>query len=104
MERRNSFRLKTDAPLYLYLDNQTVEIVDISAGGVSFRFPKISQGKLLDIEIDLHNQTFNCKVEVLSVRDGNLCCCNFIDLTEKEVDRLHKFIIEEQKVIIRDIH
>lgn len=101
-DRREAFRITPEPVIQVSLDHRLYDIADISIGGVSFHARGLSSGEQYDARIDPHGISFEGRIEILGMRDDNLCHARFIELPDKRVDQLHRFIIDQQKRQIRN--
>ncbi len=112
-ERRNAVRIQPLEPIYLALrghkdserQNRLV-IVDISATGLSFKKSDFEPAQKVNICIDLpvldadQVQTINTQVKILKCT-GDICHCQFQQLSTTEQSWLEHFILAQQKQQIR---
>ncbi len=112
--RREAYRYirKDGATLYeMNFLNKLVEVIDISAGGLSFRnmgFKKNDTDRVLIYLKGFHYRIGDRKansmkviIKIVHIDSQNFCHAIFQDLTTDQSDILHQYIFEKQKQDIR---
>lgn len=101
-DRRESYRHRPDQTFKITIDDHNVDVYNISVGGLSFYYPDLSVGQIKEIKLNVFGEEYKLSIEIIHIRENGLCACKFVDLSDDEVTQLHKFIIEEQKLSIRN--
>ncbi len=99
--RRETFRLQSEAmgPAVAIYNDILVEMVDISAGGISFALEKCKKGDSGTIQLELPGhiiQSISLSVEILRVSENKLCHCRFTDIDEETEEMIHQYILFRQ--------
>jgi len=92
-------------PVILQIDGNLMRVVDISAGGVSCTSKLLAVGQKYQARINLPDERADvyCGLEVLSKdeNEDDMFHCSFIDVDSINIDRLHRYVLERQKVVIK---
>lgn len=94
--------LTEDEPTIHNLSEKRVWVIDISASGLSFKNRGFREKKSYPITFDLpgHNTTISTTLEIICIK-GGICHSRFNGLEEETCDKIHKYVLERQKKIIR---
>jgi len=106
LEKRNFYRLKPfeKEKFFIIINSRAFEIYNISAGGAAFFGECFEIGNIYNFKLwfsDKKNDFIKGKMGVSGV-DNLLWRGKFIDLDEKERERIHKFIFDRQITLIRE--
>jgi hypothetical protein len=103
-EARQAYRVSPDPenPLLLNFGENSLEIVEISSGGVAFR----NQGLKADSshKIDFVLPTgghIKAQIKILRIDKEDICRCNFIGLDTHSEDSIHHYVLVRQKDDLR---
>ena len=92
-------------PVILQVDGNLMRVVDISAGGVSCTSDFLVSGQIYRARINLPDERADvyCELEVLCKDNDydNMYHCSFIDVDSINIDRLHHYVLERQKIEIK---
>lgn len=104
-DKRRAFRLKPppEAPLTIVYNGRPYMVVDISAGGAAFTAPPgVRQGQTLTVRFRLPfvETTITADIELIRVAD-NLAMGVFEGLTKADEEKIHRYILECQKLEMR---
>ncbi len=104
---RMAYRVVPDKndPVILHANNTLLRVVDISAGGVSCVAENLKIGERYPARVNLPDGFIDlrCDLEVLSNDDGTIYHCRFQDMDDSDADRLHRYVLERQKVAIKSV-
>ena len=105
-DRRNSFRIGPSEiePILLKLGETEVRVIDIGAGGISFRSNSFEVGESQPVNFDLPgaNNTASLTLEVVKIDDRNICHCRFTGGEKESVEHIHQYVLYRQKQIISE--
>ncbi len=104
--RREAFRLQSEAmgPSVAIFNGQLVEIVDISAGGISFECKgcHLKERGTIQIELPGHIiQNITLSVEILRITDQTICHTKYIQIDEEAEEKIHQYILFRQIAALR---
>ena len=106
-ERRNSYRVQPskDEPILFRLEDESVEVKDISAAGLSFKNENYAIGELFTVNIDLPGlgPTVHATLQIISIDQYNRCHCEFLRIEEAACERIHQYVLNRQKEQVREI-
>ncbi len=99
--RREGFRLQSEAmgPTVATYNNNLVEIVDISSGGISFEKKGCRLRESGNIQIELPGQTIQSitlSVEILRISEESICHCRFTSIDAGAEEIIHQYILFRQ--------
>lgn len=99
--RRESFRLESEVlcPALGKYKDRLIQIVDISAGGISFECDNCHEGEKGIIQLELPGkiiESVSLPIQILTIIDGIICHCNFTSIDEETKEKIHKFILFRQ--------
>lgn len=106
---REAFRyeFKPHDTLSIQFLDRTVQLVNISAGGIAFMnsgFIK-NQADLVEFDLDIPNYPGNSdivtKIRILDIDDHNICHCVFEDCSAIQQEIIHKYLLEMQKIELK---
>ena len=102
---RDSFRYvfpKESGP-ELVFKGQSVEVVNISAGGLAFLnngFQQYDRDRItLSLEVPSQNYRakFTAGLRILTITQGRICHCIFENCNTEDYEIIHKYVLELQK-------
>ena len=108
--KRRAFRFSpvTGKLLDVVFMGKKVRLIDISAGGISFKNKGFKKNDVDVIEIDMgncarkHHPVISLKTRILSIDDNDICHTEFDGLSDDEENTLHCFVYELQKEELRN--
>jgi len=103
-EARQAYRIAPDPenPLFLNLEGNSLEIVEVSSGGLAFKNHGLKAGSVYMIDFVLPTGgAINTKIKILRIDDEDICRCNFINLSVESEDSLHRYVLVRQKEDLR---
>jgi len=104
-EQRDTFRyiFTPEKRLSMQFMGRTLEILDISAGGLAFAnhgFKQYEADKIsLALEMPNYNENpvFTAQTRILHITANNICHCIFENCAVEEYEIIHKYVLEMQK-------
>ena len=103
-ERRESFRIKPseNAPVRLRFNGVQVDVLDISADGLSFKNQMFSQADVSRtcLEIPWGLPAIPVVLEIIDIDDKDVCHCKFNEIDEEGIEQIHQYVLIRQKEII----
>ncbi len=103
-EARQAYRVTPDPenPLFLNLEGNALEIVEISSGGLAFKNQGLKTGSSYMIDFILPTGGgIKTRIKILRIDEEDICRCNFIDLDVESEDSLHRYVLVRQKEDLR---
>lgn len=103
-EARQSYRVTPDPenPLFLDLEGNSLEIVEISSGGLAFKNQGLKEGSSHTIDFVLPTgSAIKTRIKILRIDEKNICRCNFVNLDVESEDSLHRYVLVRQKDDLR---
>ena len=104
---RMAYRVVPDKndPVILHANGKLLRVLDISAGGASCVADGIAVGEKYEARINLPDGFIDirCELEVLSKDDERLYHCQFNNMEGSDADRLHRYVLDRQKVAIKSV-
>jgi hypothetical protein len=104
-DRRSSLRVfpAESAPIVFELDGEKVPVIDIGAGGLSFKNKNLGNGDSLSIEFLLPGQNISITavLTVKAIDSSRICHCEFKDIGADEVEAIHQYVLKRQKEVIQ---
>ena len=104
-DRRSFLRVSPaeSAPIVFELDGEKVPVIDISAGGLSFKNNNLSNGDFLSIEFLLPGQNISIAtvLKIDAIDSRSICHCEFKDIGADEVEAIHQYALKRQKEVIQ---
>jgi hypothetical protein len=103
--RRGFFRYKFSGShnLEIRFLNKDVELVDMSAGGLSFRDNGFAKGDRDKISLPLRDKDrpfeylLYIEIEILSIDAEEICHCTFENPEKEQTEAIHRFLLIKQK-------
>ena len=103
-EARQAYRVATDSehPLHLNIEGKSLEIVEVSSGGLAFKNQGLATGSTHMIDLVLPTGgAFKTRIKILRIDEDNICRCNFVNLDVDSEDALHRYVLVRQKEDLR---
>ena len=103
-EARQAYRVAPDSenPLFLNMEGNSLEIVEISSGGLAFKNQGLKAGSTYMIDFVLPTGGgIRTRIKILRIDEEDICRCNFIDLNVESEDSLHRYVLVRQKDDLR---
>lgn len=103
-EARQAYRVAPDSenPLFLNLEGNSLEIVEISSGGLAFKNQGLKAGAAYMIDFVLPTGSIiKTRIKILRIDEEDICRCNFINLDVESEDSLHRYVLVRQKDDLR---
>ncbi len=99
--QRVAFRLQSEAmgPAVAIYNDTLVEIIDISAGGISFECEGRALKETGSIHIELPGhiiRSITLSVEILRITEGIVCHTRFTKIDEETEEKIHQYILFRQ--------
>ena len=106
-ERREAYRVQPskDEPILFRLEDNTMEVKDISADGLSFKNENYSIGDVSSASIDLPGlgPTVTVTLQIIEIDQFNRCHCKFLKISGAGSERIHQYVLNCQKEQVREI-
>ena len=103
--RRASYRLRPlkSEPLFFTVTGKSYELIDIGSGGLSFKNTDFIAGQsgFIELKLPRFGSAINAKFEVRNICKNNICHCAFIEISEEDVEKIHQYVLETQKAMVR---
>ncbi len=99
-EARQAYRVAPDPenPLFLNLAGQSLEILEISSGGLAFKNQGFKAEDTFKGDFVLPTGgAINTRIKILRIDEEGICRCNFVNLDMKSEDALHRYVLVRQK-------
>jgi hypothetical protein len=103
-EARQAYRIAPDPenPLFLNLEGNSLEIVEVSSGGLAFKNQGLKAGSKHMIDFVLPTGgIIKTQIKILRIDEEDICRCNFINLDVESEDSLHRYVLVRQKEDLR---
>ena len=103
-EARQAYRVAPDPenPLFLNLEGNSLEIVELSSSGLAFKNQGLKAGSAHMVDFVLPTGgIIKTRVKILRINEEDICRCNFINLDVKYEDSLHRYVLVRQKDDLR---
>jgi hypothetical protein len=103
-EARQAYRVVPDPenPILLNLEGISLEVVEISSGGLAFRNKGFQEGSSYKVDFILPTGGgIKTQIKILRIDEDDICRCNFIDLDIDSEDSLHHYVLVRQKEDLR---
>ena len=105
-EIRGAFRVQPllKQPIIFMFMGKRINALDISAGGISFKNQNFVSGKVDKVKFKLPGDPLPIETKLQIVRiikEKNLCCCQFVDLSTDQDDQIARYVLECQKRDLR---
>lgn len=105
-DRRNSYRVQPSIyePVLFRLEDESIEVKNISAAGMSFKNNNYSKGELFIVNIDLPGlgPTVPATIQIIGIDKYNRCHCKFLRIDEPARERIHQYVLNRQKEQVRE--
>ena len=103
--KREAFRYNPTPPNTLAIDflGKSIDLIDISAGGVSFKDRGFAKGEGDKISLDLRepdlkrSRIISIAIKILDIDAREICHCIFENPSEDQVEEIHRFLLIKQK-------
>jgi len=106
-DHRQAFRMAPDAakPILVTIKGHAFKVVNISGTGVCIRTQHLSVGNVVAATVRLPSEDiiFPVTLEVM-IKQDDFCRCRFNQIHREAEDLLHGYILDLQKVKIRQNH
>jgi hypothetical protein len=106
-EARQAYRIAPDPenPLFLNLEGNSLEIVEISSGGLAFKNQGLKENSSYMVDFVLPTGgIIKTRIKILRIDEEDICRCNFINLDVQSEDSLHRYVLVRQKDDLRSQH
>ncbi|MGM0417962.1 MAG: PilZ domain-containing protein [Thermodesulfobacteriota bacterium] len=105
-DNRSSYRYYPGSTerLFAVINGGEYEVNNISAGGIAFYNEDFEPGEKYHIILKFSDDEKNMvtgNIEVISCEDL-VCRCRFVDMTDEEIEKIHKFVFDKQLKVIRE--
>ena len=103
-EARQAYRVAPDPenPLFLNLEGNSLEIVELSSSGLAFKNQGLKAGSAHMVDFVLPTGgIIKTRVKILRINEEDICRCNFVNLDVKSEDSLHRYVLVRQKDDLR---
>lgn len=104
-ERRKSFRVQplNKEAVFIELAGKTIQVFDISAGGIAFRNHKLKEGQVQSININLPDRITieSVGIKVVFIDENDICHAEFIEIEPSERENIHQYTLKRQVEIAR---
>lgn len=103
-EARQAYRVAPDPknPLFVNIEGNSLDIVEISSGGLAFKNQGLEEGSSYMIDFLLPTGgRIKTRIKILRIDEKNICRCNFINLDVESEDSLHHYVLVRQKDDLR---
>ena len=103
-EARQAYRVAPDPenPLFLNLEGNSLEIVELSSSGLAFKNQGLKAGSAHMVDFVLPTGgIIKTRVKILRIDEEDICRCNFVNLDVKSEDSLHRYVLVRQKDDLR---
>ena len=105
-ERRKFFRVRPSDrnPVFIQLAEKTIQVINISAGGISFKNHELKEGQVQSVNINLPDRISieSLKIRILSIDESDICHAKFIDIKPSERENIHQYTLKRQVEIARN--
>jgi len=105
-ERRKWFRIRPskEHPILLRIDDQTVEVRDIGASGLSFpgdgSLP-LGAERIVRMDLPGDDPSISLEMKVIEIDERHVCHCTFRRIESASVERIHQYVLNRQKEILQ---
>ncbi len=106
-EARQAYRIAPDPenPLFLNVEGNSLEIVEISSSGLAFKNQGLEAGSTYTVDFVLPTGgSIQTRIKILRIDEEGICRCHFIDLDVQSEDSLHRYVLVRQKDDLRSQH
>ncbi len=109
-DKRNTYRyqFKENQKLEIQFQGKTVRLIDISAGGMAFKnngFKPLDFDFIkfrLDIPDFNRDNTFFAGLRIINIDETDICHCLFEQCSLDQHELIHKYVLEMQKIELRN--
>lgn len=100
-DKRASFRLHNEVlgPAIATYKSRIAQIIDISAGGISFECKDCTEGETGDLQLELPGKIIEnvlLPTKIIKITDAIICHCKFIKIDTQEEEKIHQYILSRQ--------
>ncbi len=103
-DRRAFFRVSpsADEPISFRFGEKEIRVIDIGAGGLSFKNEDFRIGDSAPVDFDLPGRDMSISVDlrIVEIDRNNTCHCSFEGIDEDAVEEIHQYALLRQKSII----
>ena len=103
-EARQAYRITPDPenPIFLNIAGKSLEILEISSGGLAFKNQgfKAESSHRIDFVLPTGG-AIKTRIQVLRIDEEDICRCNFVNLDVESEDALHRYVLVRQKDDLR---
>jgi hypothetical protein len=87
--------LSDDEPVFLKVGKTEVRVIDLGAGGLSFRNTDFRVGESHPVDINLAGQdeTISAVLKIVRIDKQNICRCHFHEIEEEGVEAIHQYLL-----------
>jgi hypothetical protein len=99
-EARQAYRVIPDPenPIVLNMEGSSLEILEISSGGLAFKNNGFKEGSSYKVDFVLPTGGgIKSQIKILRIDEEDICRCNFVDLDIDSEDSLHRYVLVRQK-------
>ncbi len=103
-EARQAYRVAPDPeyPLLMNLEGQSLEILEISSGGLAFKNKGFKAENTYKVDFVLPTGgAIKTHIKILRIDEEEICRCNFVNLDTRSEDALHRYVLVRQKDDLR---
>ncbi|MDH5762509.1 MAG: PilZ domain-containing protein [Nitrospinota bacterium] len=103
-EARQAYRVAPDpeSPIFVNLEGQSLEVLEISSGGLAFKNKGFRANATYGIDFVLPTGGgIKTRIRILRIDEEDICRCNFINLSTESEDALHRYVLVRQKDDLR---
>ncbi len=99
--RRESFRLECEilGPVVATYKGRQAQIVDISAGGISFECNACQDGETGDLQLELPGkriENVSISIKIIKITNDLICHCKFKKIDSEEIEKIHQYVLFRQ--------
>ena len=99
--KRANFRLESEdlGPALATYKSRPAEIIDISAGGISFKCAAGYKGETGFLQLKLPGkvtESISLPTEVVRITDGVICHCKFLGIKSEAEEKIHQYVLFRQ--------
>jgi c-di-GMP-binding flagellar brake protein YcgR len=104
-DRRKSFRVQPSnkEEVSIEMAEKTIQVFDISAGGIAFTNQNLKEGQDQSIKINLPDGITieSVKIKIISIDETDICHARFLDIEPSETENIHQYTLKKQVEIAR---
>ncbi len=105
-DKRLGFRVlpHEDFPAEVRIEDRPIELVNIGAGGVAFNNVGLKKNNRHSVFLSLagYKTIIQATICIINIDINNVCHCYFSEILEKDVDAIHKYVLDVQKIELRE--